>query len=135
MNIHISTIEHKEQRYPTVGDWIHEDGKTLIKVSKVGNSDYEFLVSIHELIEMYLCKKHGVSQEVVDEFDKKFEEDRDAFGFSGEPGDSIQAPYHDEHKFATKIERLLAKHLKVNWKDYEKTIDSLSQDDAGSTQT
>ena len=35
LNICIRTIPHREQRYPTVGDWYKIDGVTHIRVSRM----------------------------------------------------------------------------------------------------
>jgi hypothetical protein len=35
------------------------------------------------------------------------------------------APYHKEHVFATEIEKMIAKKLKVNWSMYGKKINDL----------
>ncbi len=42
MDIHIKTVPHKEQRYNTVGDYWIEDRVIQIRVSEMGNEDYEF---------------------------------------------------------------------------------------------
>jgi hypothetical protein len=44
-----------------------------------------------------------------------------------EPGDSSEAPYHKEHVFATKIERMIADELGVDWDVYEKHLDEVLQ--------
>jgi hypothetical protein len=36
-----------------------------------------------------------------------------------EPGDDLRAPYHCEHVFATKVERMLAREMGVDWDAYE----------------
>lgn len=128
MNINIKTIAHSEQRYPTVGDWqIDEQGNLEIRVSDMGNPDYESLVALHELVEVLLCKKRGITTEQVDVFDKQFEADR-AVGMHGpedEPGDDPLAPYKKEHFFATNIEALMSSELGVDWKTYEEKINEL----------
>lgn len=130
MNIEIKTIPHTEQRYSTCGDWILQGGRLKkILVSDMGNEDYAFLVGIHEAIEAWLCTKRGITQKQVDEFDVLFEWQRDQGLHSAteEPGNSSNAPYRKEHQFATKIERLLAKQLGVNWEKYEKMVEKLFQ--------
>lgn len=132
MQIIIKIIKHSEQRYETCGDWYWEkDGGEdvlQIRVSDMNNWKYEFLVAFHELAEVILCKDRGISQESVDKFDTKFEEMRSAFPeFFGnrEPGNSTKAPYQKEHLFATKVESMMAKELKVDWKEYDKTVNEL----------
>lgn len=69
---------------------------------------YEFLVAMHEVIEAFLCKTRGVTQQRVDAFDTGPGKDLD------EPGDDPRAPYFHEHQFASKIEKLMAHELRVN---------------------
>jgi len=119
-------IDHKDHRYDTVGDWFVDGDIQHFRVSKM-NSVYEFLVLIHEMIEWFLCKQHGISEESVTAFDLQFEERR-KLGLEredAEPGDDRKAPYHKEHRFATKIEKLVARALRVSWKNYDNRIMSL----------
>lgn len=125
MKIQLKTIPHSTQRYPTVGDWqIAEDGSISISVSDMENDDYAFLVGIHELVEVWLCRKRGVSPAAVDAFDMEYEKNRKDGDFS-EPGDDTNAPYFKEHQIATMIERQIAKELGVNWYAYDKAVNSL----------
>jgi hypothetical protein len=125
MKIQLRTIPHKSQRYETVGDWeVGDSGEILISVSDMGNEDYAFLVGIHEAIEVWLCRKRGITQDQVDAFDIKFEEEREN-GDVSEPGDSPDAPYRKEHFFATNIERIIAAELGVDWAKYDRTVTGL----------
>lgn len=125
MKIHMKTIPHENHRYPTVGDWfIHKNGAITIDVSDMKNEDYAFLVAIHEAIEVWLCRKRGVSEEAVNAFDIAYEKNRPE-GDVSEPGDHPDAPYQREHIFATKIERLLAAELGIDWGHYDFTVNSL----------
>ena len=125
MRIIIETIPHAEQRYPTVGDWFYDaDGALRIKVSQMVDPRYCFLVALHELVEVQLCRERGITQDLVDRFDMQYESTRPADDDS-EPGDDPQAPYKREHCTATGIERILAAELNVDWKTYEATISAL----------
>lgn len=125
MNILITTIPHDKQRYPTVGDWEWFGPDQLnIRVSDMGNWKYEVLVALHEAIEVLLCKDRDIKQLDVDEFDIEYEKNKTE-GDTSEPGDHPDAPYKNEHFFATSIERLMAAELGVDWGEYEKTINSL----------
>ena len=126
LNIEIKTIPHLQHRYPTVGDYYYEDGKTKIFVSDMQNEKYEFLVAAHEMIEEFLTKVRGIKEEQINEFDIEFEKNRKK-GDLSEPGDSLFAPYYNEHKFATFIEELLALEMGVNWEEYEKAIINLDE--------
>ena len=125
MNITLKSIPHDQQRYETVGDWIIDDnGDITILVSDMGNEDYNFLVALHELVEVKLCIARGIRQEDVDAFDIAFEERRKE-GNEDEPGDDPEAPYRREHFFATNVERLMADQLGVDWKAYGDAVYAL----------
>jgi len=136
MKIVIETINHDEQRYPTVGDWYWQKEPEVtasgtranevlhIKVSALSDWRREALIAVHELVEVLLCKHEGITQESVDVFDKQFEATRPEENFD-EPGDDPQAPYVKQHCTATGIERLLAAQLGVNWKEYEAELERL----------
>lgn len=122
MHIVIKTIPHEKHRYETCGDYFWDsDGTIQIRVSAMGNEDYEFLVALHELVEAHLCKKRGITDEVITRFDEGFEAVRPADDVS-EPGDDPSAPYQNEHCFATAVERMACAALGVKWAEYEKAV-------------
>jgi hypothetical protein len=123
--INSKVIPHSEHRYETVGDYWYPNSTTMeLRVSDMGNSDYEFLVQIHELIEAHLCRKRGISEPDIKAFDEAFEANREE-GNEDEPGDSPLAPYQKEHQFATSIERQLAEALGVDWEAYDNAVMAL----------
>ncbi len=122
----IQSIPHANQRYETVGDYIETGGVTKITVSEMPDTRYELLVAIHELIEKTLVDAHGIRVADIDAFDRAFEEARPE-GDESEPGDAPNAPYRCEHRFATRIERLLAKALGVDWNIYDRVVVGLHQ--------
>ena len=125
MRTNIKTIPHKQQRYPTVGDWWWDDKNILqIRVSEMSNSLYEQLVAMHEYVEATLCEEDGVGQADVDAFDIAFERNRHGDD-KREPGDDRRAPYYKQHQTATAIERLMAVSLGVDWQAYEKEVNEL----------
>lgn len=125
MNIVINTIPHKEQRYPTCGDyWENDKGDVYFAISEMDDQRYEYLVLVHELVEYFLVKLAGVPLYAIDDFDKHFESER-ALGNTDEPGDDQKAPYFMQHQLATVIERVFAVMLGVLWKDYEKAVNAL----------
>ena len=125
MKIQLRTIPHSEQRYETVGDWENlPEGSLRISVSDMGNDDYAFLVAIHELVEVWLCNRRGITDEAVSAFDIEYEKNRPE-GDESEPGDHPGAPYRKEHFFATNIERMIALELGVDWAQYDKAVMSL----------
>ena len=118
MEISIKTIPHNQQRYETVGDYWWENGNLQIRVSDMGNQDFEYLVAEHELKEAYLCKKRGIKEPDIMAFDI-------AHPNSDDPGSEPDAPYYKEHFFTEAIERLIAGQLNINWQEYGKAIEKL----------
>ena len=119
----VSQVPHRKQRYETVGDWI--PGKPAeIRVSKMKDQRYAFLVALHEMVEFELCRMNRVSDREVVAFDVNFEAERrrNMHPFDAEPGNDPRAPYRNEHEFATMIEMMVARKLGVKWTDYEKTV-------------
>jgi len=114
-NAEIKTIPHRDQRYDTCGDWWKEAAWVKIRVSSMGNPDYEFLVAIHELVERQLCVKMGISEQTVDAWDTAHEDEE-------EPGAMEKCPYREAHLRAEAIERVLANDLGVDWEHYSKTV-------------
>lgn len=103
----IEAIPAEQQRYDTLGDWFWDaHGNLIIRVTgtDVIDQDDVFLIALHELIEVKLCHKRGVTQGAVDAFDMAFTEE-------GEPGDHPDAPYRKEHRQAMILEHLMANFL------------------------
>lgn len=122
MKIAIETIPHNQQRYDTVGDyWIDEDGTVQVRVSEMRDSTYEQAAILHELFELFLVQNRNISIDAIDEFDKSFEANR-AEGNIDEPGDDINAPYRDEHCFATAVERMFIAANGKSWKEYDEAV-------------
>ena len=116
MKITIESIPYDRMRYPQWGDWYTRHGVLNIKVSNTEkdgepiSEDEKFLFAIHELVEYYLCKKHGVTEKQVDEFDMNI---FPTFGLPEEfeAGDHPDAPYRKEHRAAMLIEHQVAAML------------------------
>lgn len=116
MKILLQTIPHRKQRYNTLGDWFEKNGMLCIRVSQLVKREHEILIAIHELIEAVLCAKRGISEDSVMNFDEAHPELED-------PGDSISAPYHFQHEFAKRIERMMCGEMGIDWEEYEKTLE------------
>lgn len=127
LKIEIKTIPDTEQRYDTVGDYqTKADGSQTITVSDMADSRYEFLIALHELIESYLCKERDITDAMIDAFDMEYERTREPGNVDDEPGDDSTAPYHQEHLFATKMEKLMAQELGVDWEEYVRAYRALT---------
>lgn len=123
--IRIQIIPHKSQRYDTCGDYYKNGSEWQFDISRM-NTDYEFLVLIHEMIEWFLTQKRGIKEKDITKFDKMFEEERRLGKWTTEePGHDPRAPYKKEHEIAEKIEKLLAIELGVDWGTYDKAVISL----------
>lgn len=114
----IRTVEARDQRYATVGDWVEKGDSVVITVSKLGYPDMEFLVAIHELVEWYLCQRYGIPPELVDAFDKSW---KPHSGFD-EPGNDPAAPYFAQHQFASVIEKTVQYQLGVWQVNYDREL-------------
>jgi 5-methylcytosine-specific restriction endonuclease McrA len=124
----MKVIPHHWQDYPTVGNYFHIKGGTIvIFCSDMKNDKYHQLIFAHEMFEVALVIARKIKIKDIDKFDMQFEKDREIGLHSpeDEPGHNRRAPYHKEHVFAEKMERAFAKALGVNWKAYDKTVNSL----------
>ena len=120
----IDIVDHKGQRYDTVGDWFFTDDTLFVKTSRLGNdpdNEKALAVAVHEVVEVLLCRSRGITQKQVDRFDMAWEKSGSLEGLT-EPGDDPSAPYHFEHGFATSVERLLIAAMGISWKEYEYSI-------------
>lgn len=131
LHIYIDTIAHEEQRYPTVGDYWrpevphHALKRTEIRVSEMGNEAYELLVAIHEMVEEYLTREAGITEQQITQYDVQYEAARTAESLD-EPGENEDAPYHKQHLTATEIERFIAERIGVDWDEYNNAVNSLA---------
>lgn len=125
MKAKLSPVLTKRHRYPTAGDWrFTPKGELLVHVSAELTDDYQFLIGVHELVEGWLCRRGGVSEQAVTDFDVAYEKKRKP-GDDSEPGDDCRAPYRRQHFIATNVERMLALEMGVDWKRYENCMNRL----------
>lgn len=117
MRIEFKTVDPAAMRYPTAGDWEWlPDGALKLTVPDYGTSDQSaLLVLIHELVEAFLCKRDGVSEESVTKFDVENPT-------LEEPGDDPSAPYHHQHQIAMALEASLAAAMQVNWDKHNQWV-------------
>lgn len=115
----VHVIPHTDQRYATSGDWVWKDDGLVVTVSDLGDHRFNVLVAAHEVTEALLCRRDGVTEAQVDAFDLAYKGD--------EPGDDPSAPYHHQHTEASRIERLLADIMGVDWQEYEEAFEQLEE--------
>jgi hypothetical protein len=104
----------EKQRYDTMGDWQFIADDLEVKVTDLGDERMNLALAIHEIVEAYLCKAHGISERDVDIWDLSYPKER------GEPGEDVQCPYHNEHMIAQSIEYLVLNALGVSIASYER---------------
>ena len=118
-HINIAFINHDCQRYDTAGDYQELSPCVWnVHVSKMGNWRYQYMVMIHELVEMGLTRHNGVDWKDIDKFDMDNPDLED-------PGTCPKAPYHHEHMFAMRIEKMLCTAFGISWDEYNKAFDRL----------
>lgn len=136
MNYKIMTIPHAEQRYSTVGDYTSPYSQYIkISVSDMTQAvpraepfrlsteemrtaeRYEFLITIHELVEGFLCHQAEIAFSDIDKYDMN--------STSSDPGAQEDAPYHIQHVVAEHIEKFVAQAIGVDWDTYSAAVDSL----------
>ena len=117
MRIEIKTVDPAAMRYPTAGDWEWlPDGALMLTVPEYGGRDTSaLLVALHELVEAYLCKRDGITDEQVSAFDTQNP-------LLEEPGDHPDAPYHRQHAIAMAVEREAAIALSTDWEAHDKWV-------------
>jgi len=125
--VSIRFIDHVCQRYPTVGDWFWRHTTLHIRVSNMNNDSYNMLVAVHEYIEALLCWQANIQEQSVTKFDMQFEDERNQGMHSptAEPGDSMAAPYYQQHQIATRVEKFLCQELGIDWEKYDDAVNSL----------
>jgi hypothetical protein len=127
VRIVIETVNHSKQRYCTCGDyWIDKKGTIQIRISKM-DWKLQWLVIVHELVEIFLCLLRGIEFGDIDKYDIKFESDRNngERGETDEPGDGIDSPYRDEHCISVGFERVLCGIAMIPWRIYENVVNNL----------
>ena len=119
MQITIKFIPHDQQRYATVGDWLHNpiDGDITILVSNMTDLRSMYAVAVHELLEVAACHVNGVSQQAVDDWDIN-----GGGMLSDDPGALPDCPYHREHMAAEEAERAFCRVTDLIWDKHEENI-------------
>jgi hypothetical protein len=116
-NCNCVTIPFDKMRYATAGDYFTEGGVTQFRIASMGNSNYEFLVFLHEIIEKQLAKAAGITEQMVDAWDLSHEDAKD-------PGSLEGCPYKEAHLIAEGFERAMASKLGVDWAVYCEAVDA-----------
>ena len=125
MKIIIETKPLKDQRYPTIGDYVYdEEGILHIYITETGNDLHSKLVAIHELIEQTLTEAKNIREEDILKHDLWVESEilKGNYPPDAEPGEHPRSPYYNEHMLAERVEKMLCKHLNINFNEYNEEI-------------
>lgn len=128
MKIVIETKPFSKMRYCTLGDYkIDNKGVLRITIADTGDDIFNELIAIHELLEELITRHRNIKEEDIFKFDLWVEEEVKAGRYpdDAEPGEHPLSIYKKEHLFAEKIERMVAKELKINWKKYSKELNKI----------
>lgn len=121
--------EPRSMRYCSVGDYHKHGGIWSVDTADLRNKYYNFLIHLHELVELALVEKRGIKQTDIDRFDIQWEKDEASGKHEKtypEAGDDPAAPYHKEHMFALKFEKEMCRELGFDWKAYNKIVDEVA---------
>jgi hypothetical protein len=128
--IAVAFLPHRQLRsYPDCGDWqIREGGEpAIITVAQTGSDVSDMAVALHELIESFLCWKHGVREEAVTDFDRLFfaEQQAGMHAPDAEPGHDPRAPYREWHLAAERFEREFVLQAGSTWDQHCENVNRL----------
>lgn len=125
MNIVIKSAPQEKIRADQCGDWwVFGPNDILVHVLETMSPESQFAVAIHELVEAYLCRKDGITDESVCRFDEQYEAERKEGKHNShdEPGDDPRAPYRKQHSAATFAERAICHAVDINWDHHDQSI-------------
>lgn len=121
--IKVKIVDLSKQIYPTLGDYYKYGNKVQFKITDVKNPDFHDLIFLHEYIEYILTNKRGISIKQITAYDLDWEKRyENMLNTADEPGDELDAPYHKEHEFAKKIEKLVCEELGYTWEEYDNYV-------------
>lgn len=132
MKIFIETVaneEIKKRKGFGGADWWWEadpdgNGENLqVRVAEELSEREQMALAMHETAEALMCAHDGVTTEDVDAFDALHLADEKDPAFNS--GDQPDAPYREQHTFATAIERILTGYFGIDWKAYDEALSKL----------
>ena len=136
MTILMLSVPKQIIRSNQVGDWTYGQELLVASADNSLNEDSQFAVMIHEIIECYLCRKRGITDQQVCAFDNLFEKERliGKHKEDEENGDDPRAPYRKEHQAATFVERAVCHALGLKWDEHCGTISELPKSEPKSAE-
>lgn len=123
MKIEIKAIDPAAIRYSTCGDWLWlPDGTLQVFVPDYGGRNYNaFLVALHEMVEAWACKRSGITEEQVTEWDV-------AHPHAEEPAELPDSPYFVEHDLAMAVEKKVCEALGIDWDDHQSWVENAASE-------
>jgi hypothetical protein len=117
MNVRIHSVPQHLIRSNQVGDWWYNENDIAVHVLETMSPDSQLAVAIHELIEAWECRRHGITDKDVTAFDDQYEAERKEgkHRHDDEPGDDPRSPYRREHAAATHVERAVCAAVNLTW--------------------
>lgn len=112
------------EKMPMAGEcgfWMPWGKNIDVKAAKTRSDVSDMAVILHEMVEAFLCIKHGVAEKDVSEWDQKWHDAE----MKGEPGDHPSAPYHGEHVAATAVERAFVTSSGMTWEEHDANVEAL----------
>jgi hypothetical protein len=129
LNFDVRVIDHKSQRYSTLGDYFVDGEGLHFRISDLGDWRMEGLVVVHELVEYLLIRAAGLNISDIDTFDMTYPPGGE---HEDDPGNDPASPYHLQHLFAEAIERTVCDRLGLDWNAYSDRIDSVANENPAS---
>jgi hypothetical protein len=132
----LRTIPEQWHQYDTAGDWSICGNVILCFVTDRFSDESALAILLHELVEAMLCKKAGISEGQICDFDQKYEAERQQGKHKeeDEPGDSEDAPYRLQHMAATHVERAVCHAINLSWLEHSQSV-ILSAEDRQKTES
>jgi len=119
----IKTIPVEKQRYNTAGDYWETDSEIHFRISKQQDERSEVAILLHELIEFFLTKQHGITEKEITEYDLAWEEKFNRGEVKAdEPGSEPGCIYGDEHNISLIIERIYCMAAGVDWTKHDEQL-------------
>ena len=120
-SLHATPLPPSDLPYPTAGNWeITSSGDIVASCASLPDMDESVaLVMIHELVEAFICKCNGISEESVTAFDTSHLE-------LNEPGDSPEAPYHSAHFTSMQVEKMICSSIGLSWHKHEENVSKIA---------
>lgn len=115
--------------YPDIGSWkVNADNSpAFVGAADTGDDRSNMAILLHEIVEVFLCWVHGVKEEDVTAFDKKwfFEQGQGKHKEDDEPGYDPRSPYRDWHLVAERFEREFITQCGMMWEHHEQNCNNV----------